>query len=195
MNRRISLIVRGFPVALSALLLAGCGDIRSAAREGDLEKVNMYVAKGVDVNETSGDGETALHWACRQGHEDIARYLLEKGADMSAQGTGCGTPLQWAVRAGRPEMASLLLEHGADVNRHGTDGFTALHDAVLNRDLPMVRLLLTAGADPNAKASYDRTPLMLDERDAPDKAVADLLRRHGAGKGDVATGAGGEGGR
>src|SRR5512140_3860693 len=124
MNKRATSIIRMIlPVGL-ALLLAGCGNIRKAARQGDLAAVKRYIERGVNANERSGDGETALHWACREGHVEVARYLLAKGADVSEKGTGCGTPLQWAVQAGQREMAIILLDSGAKVNEHGTDEFT-----------------------------------------------------------------------
>lgn len=178
-NRASTTIVKTIlPVAL-ALLVAGCRNIRMAARAGDLHAVEKYIERGVNVNQRSGDGETALHWACRQGHVDVARYLLAKGADVSEKGTGCGTPLQWAVQARRQEMATIILDHGADVNQPGTDEFTALHDAVLKQDVEMVKLLLSRGADPNAEASYNRTPLFCVKRYAPSEEIADLLRQHG----------------
>ena len=180
MNRTSTTIIGMSLLTGLALVVAGCGDIRSSARQGDLERVKRYVERGVNVNERSGDGETALHWACREGHVDVVRYLLAKGADVTEQGTGCGTPLQWAVQAGQHKIASILLDKGADVNQHGTDEFTALHDAVLKQDVQMVKLLLSRGADPNAEASYDRTPLFCAERYASNQIIADLLRQHGA---------------
>jgi ankyrin repeat protein len=180
MNRKGSTIVAICLPAVCVFFLAGCDDIRKAARQGDLDAVKKYVEQGVKVNERSGDGETALHWACREGHAEVAHYLLSKGADVSEEGTGCGTPLQWAVQAGQRKMVILLLDNGAEINQHGTDEFTALHDAVLKQDVQMVKLLLDRGADPNAKASYDRTPLFCVERYARNETISDLLRQYGA---------------
>lgn len=180
MNRKILSIFRAMLPLAFAFLLAGCGDIRKAAKQGDLNAVKRYLARGVNVNQRSGDGETALHWACREGHAEVVRYLLAQGADPREKGTGCGTPLQWAVSAGQMETATILLEHGADVNQPGTDECRALHVAVQNRNTAMVKFLLTRGADPNAKAAYDRTPLSFAEGPAQSKEIADLLRQHGA---------------
>jgi ankyrin repeat protein len=172
MNSTLTGIIRMISSVGLALLVAGCGNIRDAAR--------------------SGDGETALHWACRQGHVDIARYLLAKGADVSEKGTGCGTPLQWAVEAGQRKTTIILLDHGADVNQPGTDEFTALHVAVLKQDVEMVKLLLSRGSDPNAKASYDRSPLFCVQRYAPNEKIAELLRRHGAQEENAQSGSRGD---
>ena len=179
-SRILSIGVMIGSLLVLVLLAKGCGNVRQAARDGDLEAVKGHIERGVNVNERSRDGETALHWACAQGHADVARYLLSQGADMREKGTGCGTPLQWAVRAGRQDMAMLLLDHGADINQHGTDEYTALHDAVVKQDFQMVQLLLDRGADPSAEASYDRTPLFFAERHDSAKAIADLLREHEA---------------
>ena len=180
MNSTLTIVTRMISSVGLALLVAGCGNIREAARSGDFNAVKKYVEQGVNVNARSGDGETALHWACRQGHVDIARYLLAKGADVSEKGTGCGTPLQWAVEAGQRETAIILLDHGADVNQPGTDEFTALHVAVLKQDVEMAKLLLSRGSEPNAKASYDRSPLFCVQHYAPNEKIAELLRQHGA---------------
>jgi ankyrin repeat protein len=180
MNSKTRTIATICLVLACMLLVSGCDNIRDAAKEGNLDEVKKYIDQGVNVNERSGDGETALHWACREGHADVAHYLLSKGADVSEKGTGCGTPLQWAVQAGQQEMVILLLDNNAEINQHGTDEFTALHDAVINQNVQMVELLLARGADPNAKASYSRTPLFFVEHHARNEAIADLLRKHGA---------------
>jgi hypothetical protein len=40
---------------------------------------------GCNVNEPSGDGETTMHWACRQGHVGLLRQHGAKERDVFAR--------------------------------------------------------------------------------------------------------------
>lgn len=95
-RRRTGIIILAvicITVAL-ATFLTGCDNIRTAAGKGDVEAVKAFLEKGVNVNERSGDGETALHWAAKYGRTNVMHYLLQQGADVREKGTGCGRPLR-----------------------------------------------------------------------------------------------------
>lgn len=49
------------------------------------------------------EGNTALHYACREGYRDLAVLLLEKGADASSVNNRGETPLHAAARKGNRE--------------------------------------------------------------------------------------------
>ena len=121
--------------ASSEVLYAGANDchapggLRAAAKAGDLDLVNHFIAEhGADVNRASGSGVTPLHWAADGGDVAIAAALLAAGADVSLT-TGSGqTPLHWAANGGHAAVVATLLAAGADVAK-SDDGGTPLRFA------------------------------------------------------------------
>jgi ankyrin repeat protein len=87
--------------------------IHFAAREGDLESIQLLLAAGVDVNLlTYADGQT----------NRVSNFL---GISKTIGALGY-TPLLVAVVRGRVQTALWLLDHGADPNNIAA-GFTPLH--------------------------------------------------------------------
>ena len=69
-----------------------------AARAGFLPAVELLISRGVDVNEMSNDGETALTFAYRYKQEVVAKFLLKSGAKM------------WIEKPYEPDEQSLIKE-------------------------------------------------------------------------------------
>ncbi|KAH9606619.1 hypothetical protein KSS87_013055 [Heliosperma pusillum] len=59
------------------------GDLFSAARAGDVDRLGYLLQTGVNVNGRDRWDSTALYYACLAGHLDAARMLLEAGAICS----------------------------------------------------------------------------------------------------------------
>ena len=172
------------PVAVCAsseVLYAGANDchapggLRAAAKAGDLDLVNHFIAEhGADVNEGSG-GVTPLHWAADGGDVAIAAALLAAGADVSLT-TGSGqTPLHWAANGGHAAVVATLLAAGADVNAKSDDGGTPLRFAAGGGHVSAVAELLAAGAEVDAKNDDDETPLHWAARNGRAAVVVGLL--------------------
>ncbi len=102
-----------------------------AAREGSLECVQILLASGADVNQTTNYGWTPLLTATQNRHYILAAYLLDHGADPNLANRGGWRPLYLAtdnrnIESGdypvrKPDMdhlafIKLLIEKGADVN-------------------------------------------------------------------------------
>jgi len=102
-----------------------------AAREGCLECVQILLASGANVNQTTNYGWTPLLTATQNRHYMLAAYLLDHGADPNLANTGGWTPLYLAtdnrnIESGdypvrKPDMdhlafIKLLIEKGANVN-------------------------------------------------------------------------------
>ncbi len=121
-----------------------------AARVGDLESIQLFLAAGVDVNLQTqpGDGKgttagyTPLLVATTRAQVEVALYLLEHGADPNIDAAGI-TPLHWAStswegyasnpvygfedpmsgipdRQAKLRLVKALLAHGANVNARMT---------------------------------------------------------------------------
>ncbi|NLT24417.1 MAG: hypothetical protein GXX82_15355 [Syntrophorhabdus sp.] len=134
--------------------------------------VRLLLELGADVNSTSLEGTTALHWVCHAGNLHVARILIDHGADVEARNPQMSTPLhhlctntgvQEQVKEDRRGLATLLIEKGADVNARDRNSVTPLHLASGNftaKDAgDLVRFLLEHGADVNARDKDGRFPL------------------------------------
>src|SRR6266446_3076145 len=53
-----------------------------AARQGDIGSIRTLLQRHADVNATSVDGTTALHWAAQRGALDALTLLLLRGAHV-----------------------------------------------------------------------------------------------------------------
>lgn len=171
--------LEGGPMVATSAVPAIDDDLIQAARDGDVQAVVEFLARGVDPDAASGDGMTALHWAAERNQPDVAEPLLSAGATVDS-GTRIGgyTPLHLASRRGNTEMVWTLLAAGADVHARSTSsGVTALHLAAAAVDgAASVKALLEKGADPNAtEASFGQTPLMFAAAANRADAVGALL--------------------
>ena len=171
-----------------------------AAYQGDIQKMEMLIKSGADVNARNNVNNTALHFAAGaapvsqiyRGSPAAVAYLIEHGAAVNAQNNTNITPLMDAVLNPNLESVKILLAHGADVNmksKYDLDT-TALTEAVRRIGQPppgpwqttyrnIAIELIQHGADPNFKDVRGQTPLQTAELLHDDDLVKDL-KAHGA---------------
>jgi ankyrin repeat protein len=135
--------------ALPASVVAASTDTRlvEAAKAGDGKAVRAALARpGVDVNATSPDGSTALHWAVQADDLPTVKALLAAGANPNAT-TALGVPpLLLAVTNGSTAATTLLLDKGANASGALTGGQTLLMHAARAGQADVVRALIRRGA-------------------------------------------------
>ncbi len=177
-------IVRAASIAALLALGASALDAQApsapladAARRGDVARVSALLAEGAQVNQTLGDGTTALHWASRQGNVDLVTRLLDAGADVSAvTRLGGYTALHLAAQEGVGDVVALLLARGADARARSTTGVEPLHFAAAAGNAVAVSALLERGADANAtEPEWGQTPLMFAAAAGRTEAVKSLV--------------------
>lgn len=132
-----------------------------AVKRQDATIVRRLLDTGVNVNATSGDGATALHWAAYVDDLETARLLVEAGADAGAANAHGVVPLALACTNANAAMVGLLLAAGADAASAVTTGETVLMSCARTGNAAAVAALLDHGADVDAaESSEDQTALM-----------------------------------
>jgi ankyrin repeat protein len=127
--------------------------LQAAAAAGELELVELLIARNIDVNAIVSHYGTALQAACRWAHTDVAEALLKAGADPNLiRGKYC-TALRAAVTSGSLSTVLLLLQFEADTgltgpcrSRAGDLQPTALYLAVQEKHTSIALALVDAGA-------------------------------------------------
>lgn len=117
-----------------------------AAWEGNVPLMELFHARGADVNKANAHGETALMHAAWKGRGAAVRWLLDRGARVG-QPPEQWTALHYAVFAGHGEVAERLVAAGADIDARSPNGSSVLMMAVYEGREDLARWLLARGAD------------------------------------------------
>jgi ankyrin repeat protein len=136
----------------------------TATRNDHKEIVAFLLEKGIDINQTSNGGQTALMLASERGHEEIVKMLLEKdNIDINQTDKYGKTALMWASLKGHVEIVKMLLEkENIDINQTNKGGWTALMLATEQGHSKIVKMLLEKdNIDINQTTKYGSTALML----------------------------------
>jgi ankyrin repeat protein len=162
----------GFLVALSVVVLAGCGEraetdapeaavsvasdlteaLGVSALDGEIEAIRSALKGGLDVNAQDSNGLTMLMMAGFNGHAELVRLLLDAGADINQTESIGRTALMLASTGPSVETVKLLLDSGAKVNMTDNhEDWTALMMAAAEGQTEVVNLLLASGADATMK--------------------------------------------
>lgn len=115
------------------------------AWEGNIAMMELFVARGADINKANSFGEQALLHAAWKGRLEAVRWLVEHGARLNREGREWAA-LHYATFAGHAEIVGYLLERGADINALSTNGSTPLMMAAREGREAIAKTLLAAGA-------------------------------------------------
>ncbi|XP_041111417.1 myotrophin isoform X1 [Polyodon spathula] len=104
----------------------GDKELMWSLKNGDLDVVKDFIAKGEDVNRTLEGGRKPLHYAADCGQTEMVEFLLSKGADINAPDKHGITPLLSATYEGHVTCVKLLLSkvpisrstETTDLNQH-----------------------------------------------------------------------------
>ena len=77
-----------------------------AALHGSIKSIKLHLDRGLNINEMSKSGLTALHFASQGGQIESAKLLISKGANVNAKGKTGETPLHSAAAYGRFDRLS-----------------------------------------------------------------------------------------
>ena len=93
---------------------AEVNNLFDAAKEGDVEALEDFVAIGKDLNDQDSEGRTPLHYAVAYDKAISVDALIEAGATIDSRDNKQNTPLHYACGYGRVDIAEALLDAGAD---------------------------------------------------------------------------------
>ena len=152
-----------------------------AARRGDLESLNMVLAKVASLAKV-GDvrGATPLHVCAYHGHKEALSSLLDAGAEADQPDMDGATAVHFAAASGHLHCLKILVERGrGNVNARSNGGETpgkhacvwiscsyscvsraAVYFAAQEGHLPCIHWLVEhARADPRLESTDGMTPL------------------------------------
>jgi hypothetical protein len=159
----------------SSGLIANEDNFMLAAREGDTNKIGLFLLAGLDAN-TPG----VLAEAARSTNAQAVQLLIDKGANINTENGR--RALRWACAEGHAETVKLLIANGAGVDSADDNGVTPLicaasraaakprpgatpgtmipADSKQDADIvEVVKLLLESHADPAIKDNSGSTAL------------------------------------
>jgi ankyrin repeat protein len=102
---------------------------------GDQARLVQLLADGVDVNEPSLQGDTALALAMEHGHTELAQMLLDNGADFEQMPTSmwsCAQVVDWFDRAFKWSDRYRVAMETAQIDG---EALLAMDEAVLRDDI------------------------------------------------------------
>ena len=160
----------------------------AASLKGDEKQVSTLILQGVNLNQRTPDGWSALIYAAKEGHLEVVQLLLKNGAEPNPTDNISHTALRGASLFGHEEVVQALLEAKANPNHTSSESKTPLHGACMNGHGLTARILLDAGADRTLKNAFGETAADLAEakghddclhwlNQAPRSPTARLLQR------------------
>jgi len=175
----------------AALLLLGslcaCAgadrDLRRSVQASDLQKVNLLLRAGADLNAPDEAGRTPLFLAVQEGSYEVASYLVAHGANVLAPDRDGTTPLHCAAEWGHPDLIRLLLASGADAGARDAYNRTPLQAACDKWNVSIPKLAADPsieGLEPTLRAGFNAPP------NCPKEQILALLSPGGLETGQAA---------
>ena len=100
-------------------------EIIEAIQKSDVDALDIWIAKGGDINLSSKSKNTLLMLAAKIGDRPIVDYLMSKLPDVNIQNKAGATALMLASKYGHAHIVDILLEGGADPTITNNNGRTA----------------------------------------------------------------------
>lgn len=104
-------------------------ELMNASRDGNLEAVKRALQRGIEINQRTSQGKTALMLAAANGQTETVTWLISHGADVKIEDNYGTSAIITAATAGKNEVVSLLLNSGADPIKRDSSGGSALENA------------------------------------------------------------------
>jgi ankyrin repeat protein len=159
--RNVLSITLAAALTVGTAFAAGPADLIDAVQAGNKAAAIKLIDAKVNVNTTSSDGTTALHWAVHNADVDLVDRLVTAGANVNVKNEFGASPIVEAATVGNTAIIEKLLKAGADANTTAADGMTPLMIIARGTNVAAAKALMAGGANVNAKeAQRQQTALM-----------------------------------
>lgn len=145
-----------------------------AARKGDIDMIQFFVALDSNVNQTNDYGETALEIAASNGHQEVFDYLLQltnsqsrkinakKKLDVSKiRQRNLSQRLTFNISRNNLDGVRKAIKNGVNVNRENEENLLPLIAAVNVGSIEIVKLLIEARANVNVRDKIGNSALSI----------------------------------
>ena len=112
-----------------------------------------------DINSTSTNGNTALHWAVKSNNRTFAEILVTNKAQTCLHNKEGSTPLHLAANKENDTFIKILIPTMDFFDAVDNKLQTPLHIAAKNKRFSCVKALVAAGANPHLEDVENNTPL------------------------------------
>jgi hypothetical protein len=109
--------------------------VYAAGVEGNNKVVHGLLKRGVQVNATDREGNTALHFAASAGRSELVTYLIAQGADINAVNLYGDSPLERAIANHQTEVEQVLTSRGAKDLKGDAAQRDRASKAIVQRDI------------------------------------------------------------
>ncbi|XDG02917.1 hypothetical protein ABKA04_002532 [Annulohypoxylon sp. FPYF3050] len=145
-----------------------------AAYFGLKELANYLLDNGADIEATTRNGRTPLHYAVLMKHDEMVRLLAQRGANVNTKDKDGSTPLHKASNLLSKPLMEVLIRKNANMLMQDQSGDTPLHELVkgiylrrrfkreshvIARGSECMELLIKSGVDLNFEGRPGRTIL------------------------------------
>ncbi|CAM9893070.1 unnamed protein product [Ectocarpus sp. 12 AP-2014] len=113
-----------------------------ACAERDIDRLQVRLDRGEDVESTDLQGSTGMHVAAANSGIDVMKFLLENRADQEARNRNMETPLMVAAKRGSTVSVRWLLQRDAKIDVLDRARRTPLMHAILSKSEVMAALFM-----------------------------------------------------
>ncbi|XP_065842029.1 serine/threonine-protein phosphatase 6 regulatory ankyrin repeat subunit B-like isoform X2 [Oscarella lobularis] len=133
----------------------------------------------IEVNLRNRNGQTALHYACRNGLSKVASALLERGADVEISDVDGRTPFHGGCTSGDKDTLVVLGKANCTMTATDKIGDSGLHMCayLFDSEECVIWLLEHAGLEVNLRRSNGQTALHLACYKGHSKVASALVER------------------
>ena len=89
----------------------GDSELMIAAKHGNINRIQLLLEWGAEIDSTDEAGNTALSYAANCGHSDVVKCLLEKGANVTHRNNNGQNALNIAITNKNSTLTNTILMH------------------------------------------------------------------------------------
>ena len=138
----------------------------------DIDKIEKYVNKGVNINKKDEKGQTILFSLVAKRKLEALKILIKNGANLTLEDLHRKTILDEAVDRNDGIMIRFLLDNGFNINHKNNSGRTIFQNVAHMGNNKIFQIFMKYNADFNIKDSHGKTVLF----DAVEGGNLDILK-------------------